>query len=124
VFDVLPWLYLINAVLLITHEMDSAFWKEWELFKLPGGSAGFILLHLPLVFIILLGLVMVFQHSFAGLVFSLILSAGGIFAFTIHNIFIHRGRKEFKVPVSIALLIATLTFSLAQICCTIYLMCI
>jgi hypothetical protein len=121
VHDVLPWLYLINAVLLITHEIDSAFWKEWELFKLPGGSTGFILLHVPLVFIILLGLVLVFQHSFAGLVISLILGAGGIFAFTIHSIFINRGRKEFRVPVSIALLIANLAFSLSQISCTIYL---
>jgi len=35
--DLLLWLYLANAVLLINHEIDSAYWKEWELFKLPGG---------------------------------------------------------------------------------------
>ena len=34
--DLLVWLYLTNAVLLINHEIDSAYWKEWELFKLPG----------------------------------------------------------------------------------------
>ena len=33
-FELLFWLYLVNAVLLITHEIDSAYWKEWELFKL------------------------------------------------------------------------------------------
>jgi len=120
-FELLFWLYLVNAVLLITHEIDSAFWKEWELFKLPGGGVGFVLLHLPLVFLILWGLVLVFQRSFAGLVLSLILSLGGIFAFTIHAIFIRKGRSEFNVPVSLFLLIATLFVSLVQAACTIYL---
>jgi len=120
-FEFLFWLYLTNAVLLITHEIDSAYWKEWELFKLPGGSAGFVLLHLPLVFLILWGLVLVFQHSFAGLLLSLILSLGGIFAFTIHTMFIKKGRKEFNVPVSLFLLMATLLVSLVQAACTIYL---
>jgi hypothetical protein len=118
-FEILFWLYMVNAVLLITHEIDSAYWKEWRLFKLPGGSTGFMLLHLPLVFLILWGLVWVFQHS--GLVFSLILSLCGIFAFTIHMIFIKKGRDEFNVPVSQFLLIATLCVSLAQAACTIYL---
>ena len=120
-FEFLFWLYLANAVLLITHEIDSAYWKEWELFKLPGGSTGFILLHLPLVFLILWGLVLVFQRSFAGLILSLILSLGGIFAFTIHTVFIKKGRNEFNVPVSLFLLTATLLVSLVQAACTIYL---
>jgi len=120
-FEILFWLYIVNAVLLITHEIDSAYWKEWKLFKLPGGSAGFMLLHLPLVFLILWGLVLVFQHSFAGLVFSLLLSLCGIFAFTIHTIFIRKGKNEFNVPVSLFLLIATLVVSLVQAACTIYL---
>ena len=30
-------LYLANTALLIAHEIDSAYWKEWELFHLPGG---------------------------------------------------------------------------------------
>jgi hypothetical protein len=120
-FDFLFWLYLVNAVLLITHEIDSAYWKEWELFKLPGGSTGFVLLHLPLVFLILWGLVLVFQRSLTGLALSLILSLGGIFAFTIHVIFIKKGRNEFNVPVSLFLLIAILFVSLVQAACTIYL---
>ena len=120
-FELLFWLYLVNAVLLITHEIDSAYWKEWELFKLPGGSTGFVLLHLPLVFLILWGLVLVFQRSLAGLALSLILSLGGIFAFTIHTMFIKKGRNEFNVPVSLFLLMATLLVSLVQAACTIYL---
>lgn len=62
--DILLWLYLTNAVLLINHELDSACWKEWELFKLPGGIAGFLPLHFPLLAAILYGLVLAaFERS-------------------------------------------------------------
>src|SRR3990170_2403138 len=33
-------LYLLNTALLSTHEIDSAFWKEWELFGLPLAAGG------------------------------------------------------------------------------------
>jgi hypothetical protein len=28
------WLYLVNATLLATHEIDSALWREWEWFRI------------------------------------------------------------------------------------------
>jgi hypothetical protein len=122
VFEVLFWLYLCNSVLLIVHEIDSAYWKEWELFKLPGGTNLFLILHLPLAFLLMYGLVLVFQEYTAGLVFSLIFGMGGMFAFTIHTIFIRMGRSEFKVPVSLFLLVATLMVSLVQVGVSIYIM--
>ena len=42
------WIYLVNVVLLILHEKDSTYWKEWNLFHLPGGLTGFLLIHFPL----------------------------------------------------------------------------
>jgi len=121
-FDILLWLYMVNAVLLINHEIDSAYWKEWELFKLPGGITGFLMIHFPLVFLVLYGLIMVFKQSVAGLIFSLILSFAGIFAFFIHMFFIKKGRSEFKVPISIFILVATLIVSIFQAVFTIWLM--
>ena len=121
-FDVLFWIYLLNAILLINHEIDSAYWKEWELFKLPGGITSFIILHFPILFIILYGLVLIFNRSFGGLIFSLILSGGGIFAFSIHTYFLKMGRDEFKLPISLFLLRATLVISIVQAAMTIYLM--
>jgi len=117
-FDALLWIYLVNATLLIAHEIDSAYWKEWELFKLPGGAGSFVLLHIILVFIFLLGLVWVFQGNIAGLVLSLILGIAGVGAFTIHTWFIRKGHQEFKTPVSQLILIATLIASFAQIVLT------
>ena len=118
--DLLFWLYLTNAVLLINHEIDSAYWKEWDLFKLRGGITGFLIIHFPLLFIILYGLVLVYQQSFAGLIFSLLLSFGGIFTFSIHTYFIKKGYNEFKTSISQFILIATLITSLIQVTVTVY----
>ena len=119
--DVLLWLYLLNSVLLINHEIDSAYWKEWELFKLPGGIAGFLLLHFPLLIFVLYGLVLVSRQSPAGLVFSSILCLGGIFAFSIHTYFLKKGRNEFDTPISKFILFAVLILSIIQLSVTIYL---
>lgn len=113
-WELLFWTYLVNSVLLINHEIDSAYWKEWELFRLPGGLTGFLLIHLPLIAAILYGLVLVHQRSLAGLVLSLVLSLGGVFAFGIHTLFIARGRREFRAPISLTILASTLAVSIVQ----------
>jgi len=116
------WIYLVNAVLLINHEIDSAYWKEWELFKIPGGITGFLVIHFPLLFLVLFGLVQVYKETATGLIFSLILSCAGIFAFGIHMFFIKKGRKEFKVPISIFILASTLILSMFQTVVTLILL--
>jgi hypothetical protein len=120
--DLLFWLYLANSVLLINHEIDSACWKEWELFKLPGGITGFLLLHFPLLFVILWGLILVSRHSSWGLVFSLLLCLGGLFAFAVHTYFLRKGRAEFSKPISKFILTAILIVSLVQLVATLYMM--
>ena len=113
-WQALFWLYLINAVLLINHEIESAYWREWELFRLPGGISGFLIIHFPLLFVILYGIALVYQQSRAGLIISALLSAGGIFAFCIHSYFIRKGGREFTLPISRLILLATLVVSLVQ----------
>jgi hypothetical protein len=51
----LLWLYLLNAAVLFTHEIDSAYWHEWELFGLPGGIQVFLCVNLLLIIVILYG---------------------------------------------------------------------
>jgi hypothetical protein len=120
--DLLFWLYLVNSVLLINHEIDSAYWKEWDLFRLPGGITGFLIIHFPLLFFILYGLVQVFQRSFTGLIFSLIVCVGGIFAFGIHLFFIKKGREAFNTAISLFILSSVLIVSLVQFAITLYLL--
>ncbi len=112
--ETLVWLYVVNAALLVVHEMDSVYWREWDLFGLPGGVTGFLALHLPLTAALLYGLVLLVRRSPAGLVFSLILAGSGVFAFSIHLYFIKKGRPEFKAPISLAILFAALIVSLIQ----------
>ena len=120
--DLLFWLYISNAVLLINHEIDSAYWREWELFKLPGGITGFLLLHFPILFFVLYGLVLITRNLSSGLIFSFILSLGGIFAFVIHTYFLRKGRAEFNKLISKVILWLTFLVSVVQLVVTIYLM--
>ena len=112
--DILFWVYLGNTIFLIIHEIDSAYWKEWELFRLPGGLNGFLLIHFPLLFLVLYGMVLVYEGSPEGLVISLVVAMGGIFAFLIHLYFIGKGRREFKTAASVFILTGTLVLSIIQ----------
>ncbi len=109
------WLYLVNLTLLVLHEMDSAYWKEWELFHLPGGPGGFLLLHLPLYLAGFYGLLLVYQGGLAGLIFSLVTGAAGLFAFGIHTCFLRQGHPQFSTPISRLILAALLVVSLLQV---------
>lgn len=113
--EILFWLYLANTLLLTVHEIDSAYWHEWDLFHLPGGEPVFLLVHFPLLFLVIFGLVLVDRGEQAGLILSLIVSGSGLFAFLIHTFFISRGHAEFKTPVSLAILWSTLLVSLIQL---------
>jgi len=116
--DALFWIYLVNLVFLLNHEVESAYWKEWKLFGIPGGITVFLLLHFPVFFVFLLGLILLHQQQFWGLVISGLLAASGIFAFSAHVFFIARGGREFRLPVSIFILCATLVLSTVQLILT------
>ncbi len=120
--EILPWIYMINAVFLINHEIDSAYWKEWGLFNIKGGISTFLLLHFPLLFLVLFGSVLLFQDRYIGYFFSLGLSFSGIFAFSIHKYLIRKGNPEFNTPMSRFILWSTLLLSGVQVGMTIYLM--
>ncbi len=113
------WLYFINAILLICHEIESAYWKEWELFKMKGGITFFVIIHIPLLALIFYGMIELYLASVVGAIFSFVLSLGGIFAFSIHTYFIRKGNEEFTLPISRIILYSLLVISLLQILFTI-----
>ncbi len=110
----LLWVYILNAVLLIDHEIESAYWREWELFGLPGGIQGFIFMHIPILFVLLLGVEELCRGTAVGLILSLIFAAGGIFAFCIQIYFVHKGKPGFNLAASKILLWGMLLVSLIQ----------
>lgn len=107
-------LYILNTALLFTHEIDSAYWQEWNLFGLPGGIQFFDLLHIPLLIAALVGLQRLVEGAKSGHAFALVLAAAGVAAFALHTFFIAAGHPEFRQPVSLAILAATLCTSLPQ----------
>ena len=111
-------LYLLNCALLFTHEIDSAFWKEWDLFGIPGGIQVFLVLNFLLLLVALFGFRQVLLGARGGQWFSLLLGVAGVFAFSIHSYFILAGRPEFTLPASLALLGVTLIVSLIQLLST------
>lgn len=113
--ELLLWTYIANSTLLINHEIDAVYWKEWDLFNIRGGIKGFIVLHLPLVFVIMYGLVMVLQSAVWGPVFSLVMGGVGVFTFSIHAVYLRKGRKEFRAPLSLSILGSILAVSSVQL---------
>jgi len=101
--------------LLVNHEIDAVYWKEWDLFNIRGGITGFIALHLFLVFVILGGLVLVIRSEFWGPVMSVVMGAVGVFTFAIHAHYLRKGRPEFRVPLSLGILGAILVVSVLQL---------
>lgn len=119
-WQMLVWIYFANTILLIIHEIESAYWKEWNLFGISRaneykGLAIFLLLHLPLLAIILWGLLEIFFNTYTGLILSVIVAAAGIAAFTIHMVYLKKGRSEFKTTLSVILLVVIMIVSLAQL---------
>jgi hypothetical protein len=117
-WQVLFWVYVVEASLLIAHEIDSAYWREWELFRLPGGPSLFVLVHVPLAVVVLVGLVLVRTHHIGGLALSGLVSAAGIGGFAVHAVFLKRGHREFATPASFGLLAAMLIGGLVQLVLT------
>jgi hypothetical protein len=106
-------LYVSTAALLVAHQIDSAFWQEWNLFGMQGGIQAFVLLNIPLIAPFLYGLTVLVRKPRVGAWYALALSAVGAFAFGIHSWFLAQGRPEFRVPASIAVLVAAFVTSVA-----------
>ncbi len=116
------WLYIFNAVLIILHEIESAYWKEWKLFKKVNQLwkeetelTFFLVIHIPFLVLFFIGIVELEQNSLLGIIITIILNIAGIAAFSIHMYFIKKGRKEFKLPISYSILSLLLSTSIAQL---------
>jgi hypothetical protein len=122
--NLLFWVYIINAVILINHEIDSAYWQEWKLLnpKDENGINGFLILHFPMIFAVLYGLVLVENGNLAGLIISLFVGASGIFAFFFHFYHLKKGKQEFNTLISKTIIISTFLISMFQTGLTLKLM--
>jgi hypothetical protein len=107
-------LYLLNGAILLTHEIDSAYWKEWELFGMGGGIQLFLAINFVMVLVVLIGLQHLAAGKRAGHGFALLLAAAGIYAFSVHTWYLHCGYPQFDTLASRILLWAALIVSPVQ----------
>jgi hypothetical protein len=92
-------LYIVNATLLLLHEIESAHEKEWEILKLPGKITGFLLLHIPIIFFIFYGLIEIDKSSNIGFLCGIILGIGGVIPSVVHKV-IFKTPDKFNFPIS------------------------
>jgi hypothetical protein len=88
--EIITIAYIINATLLLLHEIESAYEKEWEILKLPGEITGFLLLHIPMILVLFYGVIEIEKLSVIGLVIGVVSGIGGLIPFFVHNVFVRR----------------------------------
>lgn len=115
--NILNIIYIINAALLLLHEIESAYVKEWEILKLPGKITGFLLLHIPILLVLFWGAIELGKQTTAGNVIALIAGVGGLIPFFVHKLLIKmKGYFESGISNSIIYLnvltgVATVVFA-------------
>jgi len=95
----LIFFYILTVTFLILHEIESAYEKEWEILKLPGGITGFILLHIPMLFIFFYGLYCIIQYPQTRSIIAIVTGVAGFIPFLVHKIIVKR-EGYFNKPIS------------------------
>ncbi len=96
---IISLLYILNATLLLLHEIESAYEKEWEILKLPGKITGFLLLHIPIIIFIFYGLIEIEKNSTIGLIFGIVMGIGGVIPLIVHKIIVRKA-EHFNLIIS------------------------
>jgi len=107
--------FIANATVLCTHQIDAAYWHEWELFLLPGGNQLNLLLNLPIVGSVFFAFGLVASRSRHASKAHIYLAALGLLTVVLHTMFFVMGHTQFLQPVSLALLAATGVLSTLQL---------
>jgi hypothetical protein len=107
--------YLMTMTALIIHQIDAAYWKEWDMFFIPGGIQGFLVFNIIVVPVLLWGYRHVILSTDKAIIYSVICSMLGLLTFCIHSIFFIVGFEQFNLPLSLLVLLACLLSSIYQL---------
>ena len=95
----LVFFYIINVTLLLLHEIESGYEKEWEILNIPGKITGFLLLHIPILLIFFYGLYCIIQYPQTKVIISTVIGAAGFLPFIVHKIIVKR-KEHFNKRIS------------------------
>lgn len=82
--------YILNFMLLLIHEIESAYEKEWEILKLPGGITGFMIIHIPVIIFLLHGMIEISRNTGYGLICGVITGFFGLLPIVVHELIVKR----------------------------------
>lgn len=109
---------MLNLALVLTHQVDAAYWHEWDMFHLPGGIQLFNAFNLVIFVLVLYCYTQVVQRRRAGFQCSLVIALLSGIVMPIHAAFASMGFEQFNLPFSIFLIAATFIVSVLQIILT------
>ncbi|MDR2038866.1 MAG: hypothetical protein LBQ60_13165 [Bacteroidales bacterium] len=110
--------YILNATLLLLHEIESAYEEEWEILKLPGKITGFLLMHVPIILLFFWGVIELYQQTTAGMVIGIITGLGGLIPFVVHKILVKRA-GYFNRPISEMIIILNVITGIGTVICSV-----
>jgi hypothetical protein len=112
-------IYIVTLSLLVTHQIDAAYWKEWEMFLIPGGIQFFDIFNLAIIPVLLVGFKSVVLKKKSGYYYSCFLSSLGLLTFVIHSGFYLNGYSQFTLPLSLAVIILCAVSAVLQLVMTV-----
>lgn len=104
--------YFWTMCALFLHQIDAAFWHEWDMFWLPGGIQGYLVFNAVAIPVVLLGYRHIVTGTRKAVVYASLCSALGALTFVIHLGFALAGYEQFHLPVSILLIVLCLAGAL------------
>lgn len=112
----MPRSYFWTMLCLILHQIDAAYWKEWEMFHVPGGVQGFLVFNLAAIAVVLQG----YRHVLLGTerapFYAGVCAALGVGTCLIHAGFALAGQEQFHLPLSVALIVLCLVCAVWLLC--------
>ena len=100
--------YFWTRLLLILHQVDAAYWREWEMFHVPGGIQGFLVFNLAAIALVLVGYRHVLLATSRAPRYAGLCAALGMGTCLIHAGFALAGLEQFHLPLSIAIIVLCL----------------
>lgn len=108
--------YFWTMLLLILHQVDAAYWREWEMFHVPGGIQGFLVFNLAAIALVLVGYRHVLLGTPRAILYACVCAALGVGTCLIHAGFALAGLQQFHLPLSIAIIVLCLASAVWLLC--------
>jgi hypothetical protein len=108
--------YFWTMLLLILHQVDAAYWREWEMFHVPGGIQGFLVFNLAAIALLLAGYRHVLLATPQADLSAGVCAALGVGTCLIHAGFALAGLEQFHLPLSVAIIVLCLASAVWLLC--------